>query len=470
MRKRDATDVLLSLAAAVTDAGAVFGGFLWATWLRFDAGLIPLRHGRPPQLYALYSIGAAFATCLVLLVFRSQGLFVRPQTGSFSGKIPRMVKSVGIGILLTTVLAFAVKNEAEFSSVAIGLSALTVGFLVLLERYLLFRVEWNVARHSRRRNRVLVVGTDSVAARLRRTLRREPMLWSEVVGFLRADGAEIDPDIRPEDVKGDLTSVADVIAREKIDQMIVTHSGIGHTRIVDLILLCERNLIAFNMVPDLFRVMTSSMDVQLVDDIPLLGLRRWPLDYFWHRVAKRIEDVVGAAVGLLVAAPIVGVAAVIIRRTSPGPALFRQERCGEGGEVFTLYKLRTMTVDAEAWTGPVFASEGDPRRTAVGAFLRRYNLDELPQLWNVLRGDMSLVGPRPERPHFVEKFREDVARYMWRHLCKPGVTGWAQVNGLRGNTSIEERIKYDLYYLENWSLAFDFKILVRTLFARQNAY
>ena len=160
----------------------------------------------------------------------------------------------------------------------------------------------------------------------------------------------------------------------------------------------------------------------------------------------------------------------MIRRTSPGPAFYTQERCGENGRPFTIYKLRSMRADAEAETGPVWATEDDPRRTAFGSFVRRYNVDELPQLWNVLRGDMSLVGPRPERPHFVEKFKEDISRYMWRHVSKPGMTGWAQINGLRGNTSIEERIKYDLYYLENWSLAFDFKILVRTFFARHNAY
>jgi lipopolysaccharide/colanic/teichoic acid biosynthesis glycosyltransferase len=160
----------------------------------------------------------------------------------------------------------------------------------------------------------------------------------------------------------------------------------------------------------------------------------------------------------------------LIRRESPGPVFFRQIRCGESGRRFTIYKLRTMRVDAEEETGPVWTSENDPRRTRIGAFLRRHNLDELPQFWNVLKGEMSLVGPRPERPHFVEQFKEDISRYMWRHVSKPGMTGWAQVNGLRGNTSIRERIKYDLYYLENWSLAFDFKILLRTFFSRRNAY
>ena len=164
------------------------------------------------------------------------------------------------------------------------------------------------------------------------------------------------------------------------------------------------------------------------------------------------------------------IAAIAIKLSSPGPVFYAQERCGEKGRVFRIYKLRTMRVDAEAASGPVWTVENDPRRTAVGTFLREWNLDELPQFWNVLKGEMSIVGPRPERPHFVEQFREDIQRYMWRHVSKPGLTGWAQINGLRGNTDIGERIKYDLYYLENWSLSLDFKIIARTLFARKNAY
>jgi len=168
--------------------------------------------------------------------------------------------------------------------------------------------------------------------------------------------------------------------------------------------------------------------------------------------------------------PFLAVVALLIKRDSPGPILYRQERCGENGKPFVLFKFRTMRLDAEAATGPVWAVENDPRRTRIGAFLRRHNLDEIPQLWNVLKGEMSLVGPRPERPCFVEQFKEGITRYMWRHVSKPGITGWAQVNGLRGNTDLQERVKYDLYYLENWSLAFDFKIIVKTFFSRKNAY
>ena len=471
MRKKDTFDVLASALAIVGDACAIFGGFTLATWIRFESGWIPVFKGYPPNLYAMYLTGAGIAAILFLFIFRSLGLYVRPQIGSFGSKIPRLVRSTGLGILLTAVLGFMVKTNPPFSAIAVVISFFTVTALVIIERYLFFRLELHFARHSPVVNRVLILGTDEVAAHLKRALAREPRLRSEVVGFLRTDLFESHSDIPSELIKGTVDELHKIVKTDtQIDQIILTDPGLGHQRIVDIILFCERNLITFNMVPDLFRILTGTMDVQTIEDIPLLGVSRWPLDTFWNRVLKRIEDVVGAVAGLILSAPFIAVAAILIKKSSPGSVFYRQERCGEKGKVFNLYKLRTMSENAEDETGPVFAAKNDPPITKIGAFLRRHNLDELPQLWNVLKGDMSLVGPRPERPHFVEQFKEDIGRYMWRHVSKPGMTGWAQVNGLRGNTGIEERIKYDLYYLENWSLAFDFKILVKTLFAWENAY
>jgi len=461
---------MAAAAAMAFDAAAVFGGLVLAVWLRFDSGLFDVPRGRPPGLYPVYLAGAAFATLVFLAVFHALGLYMRPQTGAFVNKIPRLVRGVFAAEVLTVVLAYAVKNEWDFSRLVLVLSVGAVLFLVLLERYALFRVEWNLARHSAAKNRVLILGTDAVAAHLRRTLSREPMLRSQVIGFLRTDDAPPAAGVAPEEIRGRLEDVAAFVAENPVDRIILTNSRPGPDRMVAILLLCERNLIAFNMVPDLFHLMTTGMDVQSLDDIPLLGAARWPLDRFGNRAVKRVEDILGAAAGLIVAAPVMAVAAVLIRLDSPGSVVYAQERCGKEGRRFTLYKLRTMRADAEQECGPVFATANDARRTRVGAFLRRHNLDELPQLFNVLKGEMSLVGPRPERPHFVERFKADVGGYMWRHVSKPGITGWAQVNGLRGDTSIEERIKYDLYYLENWSPAFDFKILARTLFARRNAY
>jgi len=299
---------------------------------------------------------------------------------------------------------------------------------------------------------------------------REPTLRSQIVGFLGTADGETDGGISGEQVLGTVADLESILESRDVDQLIVTDGSLAHRRIVEILLLCEQRMVEFNMVPDLFRIMTTSMDVQSLNDIPLLGIGRWPLDVFWNRAVKRAEDIAGALVGLVLTAPIIAVAGALIKASSPGPVFYSQERCGEQGDPFTIYKLRTMRADAETDSGPVFAAREDDRTTRVGTFLRRHNLDELPQFWNVLTGRMSLVGPRPERPHFVETFKDDISRYMRRHVSKPGLTGWAQVNGLRGNSSIEGRVKYDLYYLENWSLAFDFKILAMTFFARENAY
>lgn len=471
MRKRDTFDVLSSSCAVIFDALAIFSGFALATIIRFFSGWFEVTRGIPENLFHLYFIGSVVATLMFLVVFRSQGLYIRPQTGSFINKIPRIIKAIGISIVISAVFAFSLKNDADFSRLVVGVSFFTISFLVVLERYIIFRIEWNMSRHHDAKNRVLIIGCDPVALHVGKTLKREPMLRSRIVGYVKVSEENCSKEIPQESIKGKLDDIEKILDENEVDQLIVAESGnIGHQKIVDIIMLCEKKLIVFNIVPDLFRILTNSMDVQSLNEIPMLGIGKWPLDYFWNRMLKRAEDIAGSCVGLILFSPVIALFALLVKKESKGPAFYKQERCGEHGQVFHIFKLRTMKVDAEKDTGPVWAVEDDPRRTRVGAFMRRFNIDELPQLWNVFAGDMSLVGPRPERPHFVEQFKEDVSKYMWRHVSKPGITGWAQVNGLRGNTSIEERIKYDLYYLENWSIAFDFKIILRTFFATDNAY
>ena len=461
---------MCGLMGLAGDALAVFMGFQLAVWVRFDSGLIPLLHeGFPPD--TLYLHAGIVVTMLFCFIYQTLGLYARPQLGTFSERIPRLIRATGLGILLTTALAFAIKTDPPLSRITVAISLATISFCVLVVRFILFRAELAMARGKRISNHVVVIGTDHVAARLKTALEKEPRLRTAVIAYLRVGNEEVDPAIPPELIKGTVDDLNSYLEGGLVNQVILsTPASLTHARMAEIILDCERALVSFNFVPDLFRLLTITMDIQSVDGIPILGTAKWPLDYFWNRMAKRAEDVTGSLVGLLLSAPIIAAAACAIKCTSPGPIFYRQERCGEKGGSFFIYKLRTMHVGAEKETGPVWAVENDPRRTRIGSFLRAYNIDELPQFWNVLKGDMSLVGPRPERPHFVEQFKEDISRYMWRHYYRPGMTGWAQVNGLRGNTSISERIKYDLYYLENWSLAFDFKILARTFFARDNAY
>jgi exopolysaccharide biosynthesis polyprenyl glycosylphosphotransferase len=469
MKTRDTFDFLTGLLAVVCDAAAIYAGFMFAFWIRFHSGWIPVFKGVPPSQLYLYA--AMLATVLFLFIFTALGLYRRPQFGHFTEKIPRIIRAVGMGILLAMVFAYIFRKETEYSRIATALAFMTVSLLVIVERNILFQLERHWAKYQVHKKRVLVIGTGHMADRMRHTLAREHRLRAKLEGFLLLEEEETDPAIPQDLILGPFSELAQHLAGQNIDEVILTNpSCLRHEDMVQLIVQCEQNLAHFQMVPDIFRVLTSKVDMQNINGIPLLGVGKWPLDHFHHRVLKRSEDILGSLFGLLICAPIILVSGLIVKLSSPGPMFYRQVRCGEHGHEFTICKLRTMRIDAEDSSGPVWTEENDPRRTRFGSFLRSWNLDELPQFWNVLTGDMSLVGPRPERPHFVDQFKEDIDQYMWRHVSKPGITGWAQVNGLRGNTSLQERIKYDLFYLENWSLGLDFKILLKTLFSRTNAY
>lgn len=469
MRTRDTFDALTSLAAMLGDACAIYAGFVLAAWIRFLSGWIPMRHDTFPPA-ALYIYGAGVATLLFLFIFRNMDLYKRPQMGTFYDKIPRLVRATAWSIFLSIALAFIIRTDPPFSRITVALSFGTVLVLLLLERYLFFRFEQRLIPRFKPVAHAVIIGVDSMALRLKQGMENETRLRTRIRGFLDMGDAGEPVAVPRDQIIGTLAELTSLIDRENIDMVLLADSSIHRDQLVQIMLECERRLIGFYLVPDIFRVMTSGVLVQTIDGIPLIGASKWPLDFFWNRMRKRAEDIVGALIGLLLSAPILLIAGWLIRRESPGPVFYGQIRCGERGTPFTLYKLRTMRADAEKETGPVMTAPDDQRRTRIGTILRRYNLDELPQFWNVLTGAMSLVGPRPERPVFVEQFKEDISRYMWRHRSKPGMTGWAQVNGLRGQTSLKDRIKYDLYYLENWSFSLDFKILIRTFFTRENAY
>jgi len=229
-------------------------------------------------------------------------------------------------------------------------------------------------------------------------------------------------------------------------------------------------MIQFYIVPDIFNFLTSKVELTSVGGINLIGLQKFPLDNGLNRLLKRLLDLIGSLLALCLLSWLFALLAIIVKCSSRGPVFYRQLRCHEDGKEFMMYKFRTMVEGAENMSGPVWAEQRDNRCTRVGALMRSMNLDELPQVFNVLKGDMSLVGPRPERPHFISQFKVDIPRYMSRHSIKPGITGWAQVNGWRGNTSLEERVKYDLYYIENWSIWLDLKIIFMTFFSFKNAY
>jgi len=315
----------------------------------------------------------------------------------------------------------------------------------------------------------VIIGGGEPATEVIRVLRRRPDAGIRVLGVL---GDKDERAVEGARWLGATEDVRSVLDAQQVDIVIIALPHADYPRLTGILSEIGDEPVAIHLVPDIFSLASLRGGIEEFETLPIIHLRESPL-YGWNLVLKRAFDVVLGSAALMVALPVMAVIAGVVRVTSPGPMLYRQERMGLDGRKFQMLKFRTMRPDAESGTGPTWAVPDDPRRTAVGALLRRFSLDELPQLINVLRGEMSLVGPRPERPSFVEEFRRRVPGYMLRHKVKAGITGWAQINGWRGNTSIERRIEYDLYYIERWSLAFDLSILLRTLwlgFKNRNAY
>jgi Undecaprenyl-phosphate glucose phosphotransferase len=417
--------------------------------------------------------GYALQLVPILLVwgvaFHAFDLYRPSRLGSHLREWLDVAKASTLGVLvLIAVMTFAFRSYDYSRLVIIGFWALSIA-VVSFSRAA-FREALRFARRRGYNQRyALVVGGGDPAAEVLRVLRRRPDVGIRVVGLLSDKRDALGGDIP---WLGAIEEIRSVLDRTQIDLVFVALPHSDYPRLETVLNEIGDDPVAIHFVPDVFGLASLRGGVEEFEAVPFIHLRESPL-YGWNLVLKRAFDVVFGALALAVTAPAMLGIAVALKLSSRGPVLYVQERMGLDGRPFRMLKFRTMRPDAEVATGPVWARPDDPRRTRLGAVLRRFSLDELPQLWNVLRGDMSLVGPRPERPSFVEEFRSRVPGYMLRHKVKAGLTGWAQINGWRGDTSIERRIEHDLYYIERWSLAFDFWILVSTVWRgifNRNAY
>jgi len=308
----------------------------------------------------------------------------------------------------------------------------------------------------------LIAGTGALGQKVLEKIELFPELGIQVIGFLTQKGGEIGKKIKNIPILGTYEDLDKILNEKEVDIFFIAISINEYGRFESLIKKVDGHLSEIKVVPESYDFLNLRGGMDELGDLPLVSLQGSPL-YGWDSVFKKIFDLILGTLILVIVSPVMVIISLLIKLTSEGPILYRQERVGMDGRTFQMFKFRTMKVDAEKETGPVWAKENDPRRTGIGAFLRKTSLDELPQLFNVLKGEMSLVGPRPERPYFVEEFRNRIPSYMLRHKIKAGMTGWAQVNGLRGNTSLEKRIEHDLYYFQNWSIGFDLRILFMTL-------
>jgi Undecaprenyl-phosphate glucose phosphotransferase len=462
---------LLALVYVVGDAVLGMAAFVLAYLLRFESGLIAAPKGYPP--FGQYVAVLPFIGVLVPLSFHLQGVYRlrrgRTRVDDFFAVLVGSILSVVLGVISTLYFqAYYVPDELKDRG-ALEVSQLVWGMFLVLNVLLTYSSRALVREALQRRwrrgiglKRVLIAGASDLGRAVTDKLLEHRDLGYRIVGFIddRAAGDHIG--YRGLPMLGTLEEATDVIQREKVDQLYVALPLEEHVKMLALVEHANRELLDIKVVPDLLQMIALRARLEDLEGIPIINLHDVPLRGL-NAVLKRIIDVAISATALVVMSVPLAIVCALIRLTSPGRALYHQERMSLDGKRFWVWKLRSMYLGAEQETGPVWAEENDPRVTPIGRWLRRFSIDELPQLWNVLIGDMSLVGPRPERPFFVEQFKHRIPQYMLRHKVKAGLTGWAQVNGWRGNTSLEKRIEFDLYYIENWSVGLDLKIIWLTL-------
>jgi len=412
-----------------------------------------------------YYVGMLLIQVVTLLtLFFFAKLYHRQPALSRVDEVYTIFSNVSVGIIIDfAVISFFYKEELEYPRLMMLYSwALTI-ILVTLGRLCNWLVRSGLQTQGWGRVRVLIVGTGEVGQMILGKIVHSQRLGYEMVGFVaRDDLARQEAQDIP--ILGTAAGLPTIIEDYGVDEVIIALPDASHDEILSLISLCERERVSIKVFPDVFQIMAQEITIHDLKGLPMVSVRDIALRG-WKLTLKRGMDLLIATLGLVFLSPLMMLLALLIKLDSHGPVLFCQERTGLDAKPFWVIKFRSMYAGAETETGPVWATANDPRRTRLGRFLRRFSVDELPQLINILLGEMSLVGPRPERPVFVEQFQQSIPRYMDRHREKAGMTGWAQVNGLRGDTSIAERTKYDLWYIENWSLLLDIKIILRSLLA-----
>jgi exopolysaccharide biosynthesis polyprenyl glycosylphosphotransferase len=453
------------------DAIVALTCLLAAFWLRFDTALRDFGVEAPGIALSNYYNYILFGTVSLLLVLAQKQMY----DGSWLLHRHSPFKDVFVACLVwgAGFLGFSLffKFQPPLSRVYVSLATVAAMTGLYNWRKLLFRYLRQESVAGKLRQRILVVGWTAHAQRLKEIIQNDPSHPYEMVCCIPTPEGSFQQQ-PPESIQSfdSYRVIHRLLKTMALDIVLVADVNVPIRHWEALAALCEKELVQFKVVPSYFSILVSGLYLETVSGIPILGVSRLPLDCMFNKLIKRLIDIVGSIVGLLLSAPLIAIFGTLVYLESPGPILYRQRRLGRNGKSFDMLKIRSMQLDAEKDGRAGWSIKNDPRRLRIGAFMRNRNIDEVPQFWNVLKGEMSLVGPRPERPELIRSFKHKIPHYHARHTVKPGITGWAQVNGLRGDTDLTERITYDLYYVEHWNLLFDLQTMLLTFRKNKNAH
>lgn len=385
--------------------------------------------------------------------------------------LANIIKANVLGMLIFVFLLYMLK-ESDFSRLTVYIFCVVNILLEWGARMLIFAVLRDMRKKGLNQKQIILVGYSRAAEEYIDRIEANPQ-WGYIVRGILDDNVPAGTVYKGIKVIGRIANLTVILPANRLDEIAITLGLSEYYRLEEIVAMCEKSGVHTKFIPDYNKIIPTKPYTEDILGLPVINIRYVPLSNTFNSMVKRVMDIFGSIAAIIVSSPVMLLMCILIKATSPGPLIYRQERVGLHNKTFWMYKFRSMEIQPESEEKKAWTVKNDPRVTGIGKFMRRTSIDELPQLFNILKGDMSLVGPRPERPFFVEKFREEIPRYMVKHQVRPGLTGWAQVNGYRGDTSIRKRIDCDLYYIENWSIGFDIKILFLTIFKgfiNKNAY
>ena len=406
-----------------------------------------------------------------LLLYQAFTLYEPMQMQGRRLVLANIIKANVLGLLLVVFSLYMI-GEPDFSRLTVYIFCVVNIFMEWGVRLLIFSVIKDMRKRGLNQKQILLVGYSRAAEEYIDRIRQNPQ-WGYIVRGILDDNVAAGTVYNGVKVIGRIANLTVILPANRLDEIAITLGLSEYYRLEEIVAMCEKSGVHTKFIPDYNKIIPTKPYTEDILGLPVINIRYVPLSNTFNAMVKRVMDIIGSIMAIIVSSPVMLLMCILIKLTSPGPLIYKQERVGLHNKTFRMYKFRSMEIQPEAEERKAWTVKNDPRVTGIGKFMRRTSIDELPQLFNILKGDMSLVGPRPERPFFVEKFREEIPRYMVKHQVRPGLTGWAQVNGYRGDTSIRKRIDCDLYYIENWSIGFDIKILFLTIFKgfiNKNAY